>query len=66
MAQQTEGAKSSGGGGLGGMLARKMAKKDTEDKPRVAIFTVFSETQEVAMSVAPADIDLPAGFKEKK
>jgi len=66
MAEQSEGAKSSGGGGLGGMLARKMAKKDTEDKPRVAIFTVFSETQEVATSVAPADIDLPAGFKEKK
>ncbi len=66
MAQQSEANKSSGGGGLGGMLARKMAKKDTEDKPRVAIFTVFSETQEIATSVAPADIDLPAGFKEKK
>ncbi len=66
MAQASEASKSSGGGGLSGMLARKMAKKDTEDKPRATIFTVFSETQEVATSVAPTDIDLPAGFKEKK
>ena len=55
-----------GGGGLGGMLARKMMKKDGEEKPRATIFTAISETQEVATSVAPADIDLPAGFKEKK
>ena len=66
MAQASEASKSGGGGGLSGMLARKMAKKDTEDKPRATIFTVFSETQEVATSVAPTDIDLPAGFKEKK
>ncbi len=66
MARQAEASKSGGGGGLSGMLARKMAKKDTEDKPRVTIFTVFNETQEVATSVAATDIDLPAGFKEKK
>ena len=66
MAEAAEGNKSSGGGGLGGMLARKMAKKDGEEKPRATIFTAISETQEVATSVAPADIDLPAGFKEKK
>ena len=66
MAQAAEANKSSGGGGLSGMLARKMAKKDGEDKPRATIFTAISETQEVATSVAPADIDLPAGFKEKR
>jgi hypothetical protein len=65
MAQSAEGSKS-GGGGLSGMIARKMAKKDGDDKPRATIFTTISETQEVATSVAPADIDLPAGFKEKK
>ena len=65
MAQAAEGSKS-GGGGLSGMLARKIAKKDGEEKPRATVFTVVSETQEVATSVAPADIDLPAGFKEKK
>lgn len=66
MAQQSESSGSGGGGGLGGMLARRMAKKDGEAKPRATIFTVLSETQEVATSVAPADVDLPAGFKEKK
>lgn len=65
MSQQAEGTKS-GGGGLGGMLARKLAKKDGDDKPRATIFTVISETQEIATSVASTDIDLPAGFKEKK
>jgi len=65
MSQQAEGSKS-GGGGLSGMLARRIAKKDGEDKPRATIFTVTSETQEVATSVAPADIELLAGFKEKK
>ena len=69
MAQQADSGKSSGGagGGLGGMLARKMAKKDTgEAKPRTLIFTTEHEVQEVATTVAPADIDIPAGFKEKK
>lgn len=65
MAQQAENS-GSGGGGLGGMLARKLAKKDGDAKPRATIFTIIGETQEVATSVAPADIDLPAGFKEKR
>jgi hypothetical protein len=65
MTQQAEASKS-GGGGFSGMLQRKLAKKDGDDKPRATIFTVISETQEVVTSVAPADIDLPAGFKEKK
>lgn len=53
-----------GGGGLGGMLARRMAKK--EDKPRATIFTITHETQEVTTDVPAADLELPAGFKEKK
>lgn len=66
MAQQADSG-SGGGGGLSGMLARKLAKKDAgEARPRATIFTVLSETEEVATSVAPADVDLPAGFKEKK
>lgn len=59
-------AEKSSGGGLGGMLARKMAKKDNDGSPRSMIFTSTHEVQEVSTSVAPADIDLPAGFKEKK
>lgn len=64
MAQQAESSNS--GGGLGGMLARKIAKKDNTAQPRSTIFTVFGETQEVSTSVAAADIDLPADFKQKK
>jgi hypothetical protein len=64
--QQADSSKSGGGGGLGGMLARKIAKKDTEAKPRTLIFTTEHEVQEVSTTVAAADIDIPAGFKEKK
>jgi hypothetical protein len=66
MAQQADSSSSSSGGGLGGMLARKIAKKDTEAKPRVTIFTVFNETQELSTNVAAADLAVPADFKEKK
>ena len=45
------------------MLARRVIKKD--DKPRSTIFTINSETLEVATSVGPADLDVPAGFKLK-
>ena len=57
--------KSSGGGGLGGMLARKMMKKE-EPKTRVTVFTAQHEFQEVSTTVAGTDLEIPAGFKEKK
>jgi hypothetical protein len=53
-----------GGGGLSGMLARRMMKRD--DKPRATIFTSTSETLEIATAVPPTDLEIPAGFKEKK
>jgi len=56
-------SKDSGGGGLSGMLARKMMKKD--DRPRATIFTMNNETLEIAKTVDAADIDVPAGFKQK-
>jgi hypothetical protein len=40
-----------------------MMKRD--DKPRATIFTANTETLEVATTVAPADVQIPAGFKEK-
>jgi len=53
-------------GGLGGMLARKMAKKDETANPtRATIFTAEHEVQEVQTSVAASDLDIPAGFKQK-
>ncbi len=67
LAAEAENRNSSGGGGLGGMLARKIAKKDNNDaKPRATIFTVIGETQEVTTSVAAADLAIPADFKLKK
>jgi hypothetical protein len=62
-AQIDEQSKSSSGGGLSGMLARKVAKKD--DRPRATIFTMSSETLEIATTVGPTDVDVPAGFKLK-
>jgi hypothetical protein len=56
---------SGGGGGLSGMLARKMMKKE-DPKPRVTIFTTQHEMLEISTTVAPADLEIPAGFKEKK
>lgn len=55
----------SGGGGIGGMLARKMMKKDPP-KQRALVFTLNHEFQEVSTSVGAGDVDIPAGFKEKK
>jgi hypothetical protein len=54
-------------GGLGGMLARKMAKKDNDPASgRAMIFTAEHELMEILTSVSAADTDVPAGFKEKK
>ena len=55
----------SSGGGLGGMLGRKLMKKE-EPKPRATIFTTKHEILEVATTVLPADLSIPADFKEKK
>jgi DNA invertase Pin-like site-specific DNA recombinase len=68
LAAEAEHNKSSGGsgGGLGGMLAKKMMKSSGDPKPRATIFTTTHEFLEVATSVAAGDLDIPAGFKEKK
>lgn len=63
-AQMAEGQNTGGGGGLGGMLARRLKKDDA--KPRATIFTTQYELQEIATSVAASDVAIPAEFKEKK
>ena len=63
-AQMAEQAQSSGGGGLGGMLARRIAKR--ADTPRSTIVTINHETLEVTTNVAAADLAIPAGFKVKE
>jgi hypothetical protein len=62
-AQMTEN-QGGGGGGLGGMLARRL-KKDS-GSPRATFLTIQSEFQEIGTSVAPEDVAIPAGFKERK
>ncbi len=66
MAEAAEAEQASGGGGLGGMLARKMARR-TARRSRAPRSSRHHEFQEVGDERStPADIDLPAGFKEKK
>jgi hypothetical protein len=62
--QMAREGESSSGGGIGGMLARRMMKKD--EKPRATILTVTGETLEISTAVAPADLEIPAGFKLEK
>jgi len=57
--------KDSGGGGIGGMLSRRMMKKE-DPTQRATIFTIHHEFLEVSTSASPADVEIPAGFKEKK
>jgi hypothetical protein len=65
LAEQQASQENSGGGGLGGMLARRI-KKPEEAKARATIFTAHHEFQEVGTSVDAASLALPAGFKEKR
>jgi len=58
-------SQNSGGGGIGGMLARKMMKKN-DTQPRSTIFTTQHEYQSIATSVEPGDLAIPPDFKEKK
>ncbi len=55
------------GGMLGGMLAKKMGpKKDDAGKARGTFMTSNHEVLKVVTDVTPADVAVPAGFKENK
>jgi hypothetical protein len=62
--QAAQQSQQNSGGGIGGMLARRMTKR--EDKPRATILTITTETLEVTPNVAAEELQIPAGFKEKK
>jgi len=51
-------------GGIGGMIANRMMKRDNQ--PRSTVLTITHETLEVTPEVAAADMEIPAGFKERK
>jgi hypothetical protein len=55
----------SGGGGLGGALARRMAGNRSSE-PRSLLMTSLVETQSIDSSASEADVAIPAGFKERK
>lgn len=55
--------KPSGGGGLGGMIARRMKR---EEKPRATVFTLTHETLEVSTSVGANELAIPTDFKQKQ
>jgi hypothetical protein len=54
-------------GRLGGVLAKKIGpKKDDATKTRSTFMTMNTEVLKVATEIAPADVAVPAGFKENK
>jgi hypothetical protein len=53
------------GGGISGMLARKIVKQEPP-KARSTIVTTHHEVLEVTPSAAATDVAVPADFKEKK
>ena len=66
-------SKAGASGGVGGLLggfAKKMAAKkmggDDANKPRASVMTMTNEVLKVATEVSPADVAVPAGFKEAK
>jgi hypothetical protein len=65
LTQAQASSNSGSGGGIGGMLAKKMMKKEAP-KARSTIFTTHHEVLEVSPTVAPPDVAIPADFKEKK
>jgi hypothetical protein len=52
------------GGGIGGMIARRMARGSSE--PRTKVMTSSSETLTIAATASAEDVAIPADFKEKK
>jgi hypothetical protein len=62
---QAGSSKNKGGGGLSGMLAKKIIKQEAP-KARTTIATTHHEVLEITASAAAADVAIPADFKEKK
>ncbi len=56
----------SGGGGLSGMLAKRMLGNKGAQQQRTTILTSSQETLSIATAATDADVAVPAGFKERK
>lgn len=57
---------SGGGGGLGGMLGKKLMGNRAQPTQRTKVMTTTHEMLSVATSVSAEDVAMPAGYKEKK
>ncbi len=67
--QRESETRSSGGGAIGGLagglMRRAVGKKlEGDQKPRTTVMTGTTEVLKVITDVAPADVAVPAGFKE--
>ncbi len=56
---------SGGGGGIGGALAGRLMRRG-QPQARTKSMTMTHEMQSIGTTVTDADIQIPAGFKEKK
>jgi hypothetical protein len=61
---QASAQKQESGGGIGGMLARKMTKQKPAEQ-RSTLFTAAHEVLSIAPSAADSDVAVPAGYKDK-
>jgi hypothetical protein len=63
-AEQMANAPKPTGGGIGGMLARRMSRGSTEQRTRT--MTTTHDYVSIAAAASDADVAIPAGFREKK
>jgi len=63
-AEQMANAPKSSGGGLGGMLATRMMRGQSQQ--RTTTLTTTFQTRSIATTASADDVAIPAGFKEKK
>jgi hypothetical protein len=66
MKQAQSQSSGSGGGGISGALARRMMGNKGQVQQRTKAMTTSHELMSIGTTVAQADVDIPAGFKEKK
>ncbi len=56
----------SSGGGLGGVLGRRLTGNRGQPQPRSKVLTTTHDLLSVETSVSDADVAMPAGYKVKK
>lgn len=55
-----------GGGGIGGLIGRRLMRGRGQQQPRSTVLTTIHEISSVASSATDADVAIPEGFKVKK